>query len=96
MSKRLRRTFSPEFKAEAVRLVQTSGKTVTAVARELGIPRTPLAAWIAAASPSGLTAGKVAGDERAELERLRREVRTLRMERDFLKKTAAFFAKESQ
>jgi transposase len=96
MSKRSRRVFSPEYKADAVRVVQTSGKSVTAVAKDLGIPRTALANWVSAAESSSSKNGKISGDERQELERLRREVRDLRMERDFLKKTAAFFAKESR
>jgi transposase-like protein len=96
MAKRSRRSFTPEFKAEAVRLVETSGKSINAVAGELGLPRTALANWVTAAAERPAGNGKLSSSEREELERLRREVKNLRMERDFLKKTAAFFAKESQ
>ncbi len=93
MAKRKRRAFTKEFKAEAVRVVQASGKTVGAVARELDLTEK----WVRQAEidagrgqPGALTT-----DERAELAQLRREVRTLRMERDILKKATAFFAKEN-
>ena len=88
MAKRKRRAFTKEFKAEAVRVVQASGKTVGAVARELDLTETALRDWVRQAEidagrgqPGALTT-----DERAELAQLRREVRTLRMERDILKK----------
>jgi transposase len=88
MAKRKRRAFTKEFKTEAVRVVQASGKTVGAVARELDLTETALREWVRQAEidagrgqPGALTT-----DERAELAQLRREVRTLRMERDILKK----------
>ena len=64
--------------------------------QELGIPRTALANWVKASAAGTAKSGRITEGERQELERLRGEVRTLRMERDFLKKTAAFFAKESK
>jgi transposase len=95
MSKRARRFFTPEFKAEAVALVRASGKTVGEVARDLDLTETALRDWVKR-SPQGrpptVRSGTPAVD-REELERLRKENRTLRMERDFLKKAAAFFAK---
>ena len=97
MGKRKRRAFTKEFKAEAVRVMQASGKTVGAVARELDLTETALREWVRQAeidtgrgAPSALTT-----EEREELGRLRRENRTLRMERDILKKATAFFAKEN-
>jgi transposase len=88
MAKRKRRAFTKEFKAEAVRIIQASGRTVGAVARELDLTETALREWVRQAEidagrgqPGALTT-----DERAELAQLRREVRTLRMERDILKK----------
>src|SRR5918996_2718961 len=97
MAKRKRRAFATEFKAEAVRLVRESGKSVPTVARELDLTETALRSWVRQAevdagrgAPGGLTS-----EEREELGRLRRETRTLRMERDILKKATAFFAKES-
>jgi len=92
---RKRRTFTPEFKAEAVRLVHDSGKPIAQVARELGLVVTCLRDWIhqAAIDAKGPGQGALTSDERAELTRLRRELRVVEQERDFLKKTAAYFAK---
>jgi transposase len=95
VTKRKRRLFTPEFKTEAVRLVRGSGKTVAKVARELDLTATCLRAWVtqAEADEKGNGQGALTTDERAELTRLRRELRTVEQERDFLKKTAAYFAK---
>jgi transposase len=95
VTKRKRRLFTPEFKAEAVRLVRGSGKTVAQVARELDLTATCLRAWVNQAEVDEKSSGQGAltTDERAELTRLRRELRTVEQERDFLKKTAAYFAK---
>ena len=97
MAKRKRRVFPPEFKADAVKLVQ-SGRRVSEVARELDLTETALRAWVqraevdAGKGPSGaLTTG-----EREELARLRKENKRLQMERDILKAAATFFAKESE
>ena len=94
--KRMRRSFTPEFKAEAVKVVRQSEKSVAMVARELDLTETALRRWVEqAASDAGHGRdGALTTDERAELTQLRREVRTLRMERDILKKATAFFAKE--
>ena len=96
--KRKRRVFSNEFKAEAVRLVSESGKTVSEIARDLDLAHTVLRRWV---GQSEIDAGKgpvgaLTTEERAELVRLRRENRTLQMEREILKKATAFFAKESR
>ena len=94
VSKKTRRSFTPEYKAEAVELVRASGKSLIQVARDLDLTETSLREWVRAAerekAPIALNGG-----EREELEQLRRDVRVLRMERDFLKKAAAFFAKEN-
>ena len=97
MGKRKRRGFSDEFKAETVRLVRDSGKTVGAVARELDLTETAVRRWVAQSKPGAAetAVGVLTRAEREELGQLRREVRTLRMERDILKKATAFFAKES-
>jgi transposase len=97
MAKRKRRAFTTEFKVEAVRLVRESGKTVPTVARELDLTETALRSWVRQAEvDAGRGApGALTSEEREELGRLRRETRTLRMEREILKKAAAFFAKES-
>jgi transposase len=103
MAKRARRSFTPEFKAEAVKLVKETGKTVGQVAIELDLTETALRRWVQQASIDDGQGddgqgpeGALTTTEKEELSRLRREVRTLRMERDFLKKTAAWFAKESK
>ena len=97
MAKRKRRAFTSEFKAEAVRLVRDSGKSVPTVARELDLTETALRSWVrqAEADAGRGPAGALTTEERAELAHLRRENRTLRMERDILKKATAFFAKEN-
>ena len=81
--------------AGAVRLVLDEGKTVGAVARELDLTPSSLGNWVRQAR-ADRTKGKtgLTTEERAELTRLRRENRELRMERDVLKKAAAFFAKD--
>ena len=92
-----RRIFTNEFKTEAVRRVQEDGHRPAEVARELGISRQLLKKWldraqeIAGESP----AMKLNEDEKAELLRLRQENLRLKMEKEILKKAAAFFAKES-
>jgi transposase len=92
---RQRRSFKPEFKAEAVRIARTSGKTVAQVARELDLTVTCLRAWVkqAAIDAQPTPQGPLTTEERAELTRLRRELRVVEQERDFLKKTAAYFAR---
>ena len=98
MAKRKRRAFTPEFKAETVRLIRESGKSIGAVARELDLTETAVRDWVRQAEVDAGRGrfGALTTEERAELARLRREVRTLRMERDILKKATAFFAKESE
>jgi len=95
--RRLRRAFTDEFKAGAVRLVLDEGKTVGRVARELDLTETALREWVQRARAdrsqgrTGLTTA-----EREELARLRKENRILAEEREILKKAAAFFAKQSR
>src|SRR5262245_4444324 len=93
MAKRKRRAFTKEVKAQAVRIVGESGKAVGTVARELDLTETALRSWVRQASIDAGRGGSGAltTEEREELGRLRREVRTLRMERDILKKATAFF-----
>ena len=95
MVRRKRRKFTEEQKAEAVRLA-LEVDNVAQVARDLDIDRGVLARWIQQAQvDSGKGPdGALTSEEKAELSKLRRENRTLRMERDFLKKAAAFFAAE--
>ena len=91
--RRQRRSYTDEFRAGAVRLVLDEGKTVSRVAQDLDLTASALASWVKQAradrsnGKTGLTT-----EERAELGKLRREVRTLRMERDILKKAVGIFA----
>ena len=93
MSRRPRRKYTKQFKADAVRLVREGSSTQTAVARHLGIQPSLLSAWMLKAEAKEEGNATPDSKEPAEVERLRREVEQLRMERDFLKKAAAFFAK---
>ena len=97
MGKRKRRSFTPEQKSEAVKIVQDSGKSVTAVASELGLPASSLRTWVkqAAIDAGQGPEGALTSEEKAEVSRLRREVKRLSQENAFLKKASAFFAKES-
>ena len=94
MARSRRRTYTPEFKAEAVRMLRTSSASLLQIARDLGVSPASLRAWSAAATAPSQPPLKEG--ERLELQRLRREVRELRMERDILKKATAFFAKQSE
>jgi transposase len=96
--KRARRSFTEEFKAEAVRLVLNEGKTIAAVARDLDLTETAFRRWVeqARADKGKGKPGALTSSEREELNALRKKVRVLGMERDILKKAAAFFAKESE
>ena len=91
MAKRKRRAFSNEFKAQTVRLVRESGKSIGEVAQELELTESAVRAWVRQAVVDGGRGGtgSLTTEEREELGRLRREVRTLRMERDILKNPRA-------
>jgi transposase len=97
MATKTRRRFTAEFKREAVKLAGQPGRTVTAVARELGIERSVLKRWI-----ENFAEGKYEKDDKLPLksaqqqenEQLRRELAKVKMERDILKKALGFFAKE--
>jgi transposase len=85
---RKRRKFSEEYKAETVRLIQSSGKRIGQLALELGIGETALRRWVEQAEVEAGRgpAGALKRSERAELVELRRENQRLRMEREILKK----------
>ena len=95
MTARLRRSFTPEFKAQTVELVRTSGKSVGEICRDLDLTETAVRRWVAQADVDAGRRDGLRTAEREELARLRRENRVLRDERDILKKAAAFFAKET-
>ena len=93
---RKRRSFTAEFKAEAVRLCRVGDRPVKQVAKDLDLTETALREWVKRADidvgkgpPGALTTA-----EREELSQLRKENRQLRLEREILKNAAAFFAKE--
>jgi transposase len=96
-ARRPRRKFTNEFRAGAIRLVLDEGKGVAEVARNLDLTPSALRTWVerARADRGNGRLGVLTTTEREELSRLRKENRELRMERDILKKAAAFFAKES-
>lgn len=94
MGKRERRTFTADFKQEAVRLTETSGRTIAQVADDLGIGLSTLTRWKRRYREVDLLAGPHE-DAAKELARLRKENELLRQERDLLKKATAFFAKET-
>ena len=92
-----RKSFSPEFKREAVRLLEISQKAPADLARELGVRRNQLYKWKEQSENRGAKAFPGAGRRREkidELTRLRRELEKVKEERDILKKAAAYFAKE--
>lgn len=98
MSTKTRRQYTGDFKQEAVRLVRESGHPVAQVARDQGIADHLLYRWRAEqqqAEGRGHTRHSLRA-EQAELVQLRRENAVLKQERDFLKRAAAFFAKESR
>jgi transposase len=95
--KRPRRSFTDEFKTGAIRLVLDEGKTIPQVARDLDLTESSLRNWVdrARADRGKGKPGVLTTAEKEELATLRKEVRQLRLERDILKKAAAFFAKEN-
>ena len=95
MEKTVRRKFTDEFKEEAVKLVTSQGYSVSEAARNLGIHATQLRRWVKGKSPDTRPATTSVVQLQAELKQLKRENECLRMEREILKKAAAFFAKES-
>jgi transposase len=94
--------YSEDFRRDAVGLVRSSGRTIRDVGRELGVNHETLRNWVAAAKradeqragvgrPSG---DELSGAERDELRRLRKKVAELELEKEILRKAAAYFAKE--
>ena len=91
-----RRPYPPQFKREAVELYRRSGRSIVTIAGEIGVAPESLRKWnlqhaVEVGEREGLTS-----DERAQLKELQRENERLRMERDLLKRAAAFFAKETE
>ena len=90
--------FPLEFRREAVRLVLTTDKPMVQVARDLGISEKTLGNWVRTERANGVrdaAAGALSETEREELRRLRAENKDLKLEREILRKAAAYFAKET-
>jgi transposase len=93
---RPRRFFPPEYKAEVVELIRSTGKTVGQIAKELDLTETAVREWGKRADlDAGRRSDGLTTAEREELRRLRRENRDLREEREILRKAAVFFARET-
>ena len=88
--------YPPEFREEAVRLVQSSGKRISEVAKDLGVSYETLRTWVKRHQVDNGNAPGVTTAERDELRKLRRENKVLREEREILRKAAAFFARETR
>lgn len=90
----IRKRYDREFREGAVRIVNETGKSIAAVARDLGINEGTLGNWVNQAKAAA-TGQVLSGDEREELKRLRSEVAELRMERDVLKRSVVLWVKEA-
>ena len=92
--------YTPEFRAEAVKLVETAGMSVGRAAKQLSMPKSSLDNWVRAAREGKLAdVGKgqrLPSELELELSRTRKELADMKMERDLLKKFATYFAKESR
>lgn len=86
--------YTPEFKAEAVRLVNATDKPASQIARELGVSDNALRSWVKQAQIDTGEREGLTTQERQELRRLRKENKALRQEREILKKATVFFARE--
>ena len=94
-----RRSYTPEFKREAVRLAAKPGVSRRQAAKQLGIHPNVLANWVekfAEGNWSDKPGAELKSEQQKELERLRRENASLKMDLEILKKAAAYFAKESK
>ena len=92
-TERKRRNFTPEFKKDAVALVTEQGYSIAKAAQAVDTSESNLRRWKKELAQEA-TGERLNADERAELARLRRENKELRMEKEILKKASAFFAKE--
>ncbi len=95
--RRPRRKFTREFKADVVKLCRSGSENVGEVAKRLDLTETAVRAWVkqAEVDEQGGSASALTTDEKAELARVKRELKRVTMERDILKKATAFFAKEN-
>jgi transposase len=96
MPPRFQRPYPPEFRREAVRLVEATGRPVRAVAAELGVSGESLRNWLKQEQlDRGEREDGLTSDERDELRKLRRQVRELEQEREILKRAVTFFVRET-
>jgi transposase len=95
-TKRPRRSFTKEFKAEVVALVGQPGNTAAGVARDLDLTETAVREWVKQADIDDGQRDGLTTAERAELAQLRRENRRLQQDVEILKRATAFFAKETR
>jgi transposase len=93
--RRSRRQFTAEFKREAVELVGTSGRPIAEIARELGIYDSTLGNWVRQDRIDRGEQDGLSSEEQARLRELERDNARLRMERDLLKRTVAFWVTET-
>ena len=91
---RHRRKFTPEFKSEAVALVEAADGNIAQVAKELGVAESTIGNWVRRAREEA--AGAPTAEERAEIRELRRELGRVERERDLLAKAVAFFSAQSR
>jgi transposase len=96
-TRRARRAFTAEFKAEAVRLCKVGDRSIRRVAQDLDLTETALREWVQRADEASVSGPpeSLTTAEQDELRELRKRVKRLEMERDILKKATAFFAKEN-
>jgi transposase len=92
---RTRRQFTQEFKRDAVELVRTTERPIAEIARELGIYDSTLGNWVKQDRVDRGEQDGLSSDERARLRQLEADNAKLRMERDLLKRTVAFWVKET-
>lgn len=106
MASKTRRTFTEEFKAETVALLESSGRSVSQLSQELGIEQSVLRTWRRKLRPSGVQSPRPAAPagnghgatvpaitaDQAEIRRLRRELERVRTERDILEKAVGIFS----
>ena len=92
----MRKKYTAEFKAEAVKLVKAQGLSIAQVALDLGVGQSTLDKWVREARIRASDPNALSETELAELKRLRKENHLLKIERDLLKKTAIYFAKGTE